>query len=95
MLTLFKRSKTESKPSIYEVRKNAKEFIVTYVSNKRIDGVLLKNVEVEPKGDSYEVTVVAGFPEKLIGKGGVIANDLSKRLSKYLDLNLKINIVRK
>lgn len=93
MLRLFKK-KVAAETSISAIRKEIQDYLIAYMKNMGIDAtaVRVKNIEVLRHNDELCVDIVAGFPSKLIGTKGVIIRDLSRRMSKHMDITMKLNV---
>ena len=89
MFRIFKKKETP----LNEIIDDINNYIVMYIINNELDGVLYRGTIVEKQGELFILYIKAGFPERLIGINGCIIKDLSKRLSKHLNLEIKVNVV--
>jgi ribosomal protein S3 len=92
MLRMFKK-KVVTSPTVDEVKKDVKTYVMAFIINNNIENSLFKDVSIEKEGEAYIVNIKAGQPGKLIGKGGNIANKLTKMMSKHLDIPLSVNVI--
>lgn len=95
MFGIFNKKK-KAEPIKKDMATEVQNFILSYCNNNDInmDKLLLQAITViENDNFGLEITVRAGFPQVLIGRGGRISKDLSKRMSKYLDTNLRLQVI--
>ena len=94
MFGIFKRKKA-AVPVKRDVAIEVETFILEYCekNNINMDKLLLQGITgIENDEWSLEVVVRVAVPQILIGKGGQISRDLSKRMSKSLDKELRLQV---
>lgn len=90
---LKKKEETSIEPRMWD--KEILQYLEVYCENSKIkmENVMLQAITVIENYDILEITIRAGFPQKLIGHKGAIAKDFAKKLSKYLNKELTLNVI--
>ena len=96
MFGIFNKKKKKETVATKDVATEIEAFMKAYCHNNKIniDAVCISSYTLIEQGNTVNITIRAAYPQKLIGLGGSVSKDLAKRLSKYLNRDLRLEFIK-